>query len=90
MLACIATLTPTVPTVPYSASDPFLRPALASLIIHVRERVPGNVNDWMGAYQDEFRAVTKKRLTPLTAEEIYLRAKLFGCACALSVRNVVV
>ena len=93
VLGCIATLTPTVPTVPYSASDPFLRPALASLII--RERVPGNVNDWMGAYQDELRAVTKKRLTPLTAEEIasdYTQGplKLLGCACALSVRNVVV
>jgi len=94
VLGCIATLTPTVPTVPYSASDPFLRPALARLII--RERVPGNVNDWMGAYQDELRAVTKKRLTPLShlllqkKLPLYPRAKLFGCACALSVRNVVV
>ena len=68
LLGCIATLTPNVPIAPYSASDPFLRPALASLII--RERVPGTVNDWMAAYQDELRAVTKKRLTPLTADEI--------------------
>ena len=51
----IANLTPSVPLAhaSYSASDPFLRlrPALTSLII--RERVLGNVDDWMEAYHVE-------------------------------------
>ena len=51
----IANLTPSVPLAhaSYSASDPFLRlrPALAILII--RERVLGNVDDWVEAYHAE-------------------------------------